>query len=121
MHVVLDIDETITASPAFFAFLARALRREGHRVTVVSLRRCREGADRTLSELAIEHDALETLPMDHAGCVVDWKVERIHALRPDVVVDDLPAIANRVGEGVFVLVPRDLSMGFLAHVDAEPA
>jgi hypothetical protein len=121
MHVALDIDETITAAPIFFAFLARALRRERHRVTVVTIRRCRGGAEETLRKLGIEHDGLVTLPPDYEGCVITWKVEQLHALAVDVVVDDLPAVANRVRDGVLVLVPRDPEMGFLAHVGEDLA
>lgn len=117
MHVGIDIDETITAAPAFFAFLSRALRREGHRVTILTLRRCREGAETTLRELGISYDTLETLPPEFEGCVVTWKVERVHALGLDVLVDDLTDVANRVRDDVFVLVPRDLEMGFLTHLD----
>ena len=120
MHVALGIDETITAQPELFALLARALRREGHRVTVVTLRRSRAGALETLRALGIEHDELVTLPMDHEGCVVAWKLDRLHALACDVVFDDLPAIANGLRHDVFVAVPRDPTMGWLAHVDEEP-
>lgn len=38
MIVQLDIDDTITAAPEFFAWLSQALRRDGHTVLVVTSR-----------------------------------------------------------------------------------
>ena len=38
MIVQIDIDGTITAAPEFFAWLSRALRRDGHTVLVVTSR-----------------------------------------------------------------------------------
>ena len=38
MIAQIDIDATITAAPEFFAWLTRALKRDGHRVLIVSSR-----------------------------------------------------------------------------------
>lgn len=38
MIVQLDIDDTITAAPEFFAWLSQALRRDGHTILVVTSR-----------------------------------------------------------------------------------
>lgn len=38
MVIQIDIDQTITAAPEFFAWLSQALRRDGHRVLIVTSR-----------------------------------------------------------------------------------
>ena len=42
MKVALDIDDTITRCPDFFAFLSKALKDAGHHVYVVSYRADRD-------------------------------------------------------------------------------
>lgn len=38
MIVQIDIDDTITAAPDFFTWLTKALRRDGHKILIVSSR-----------------------------------------------------------------------------------
>lgn len=116
LHVVLDLDETITAHPLFFSWLSSALRRDGHRVTVLTLRRSRETTIRDLEARNITWDVLLVLPMDYDGDIIQWKLARVCELQPDVVVDDLVEFVNQVDPSIFVLVPRDQEMGPLARV-----
>lgn len=119
MRVAIDIDQTINASDRsvrFFAFVTAALRAAGHEVVILSLRRGRAGAIRDLAQYGVAYDRLELLPLDFEGDIIAWKVERAEALAVDVLIDDLPDIANRVSDDIFVLVPRDRTMGQLQHV-----
>ena len=121
MHVAVDIDQTITAAPEFFAWLTRALRRDGHKVSVLSLRRGQEGAKADLARLGVEFDQLELLPLDFEGDIIQWKIDRAVALEVEVLIDDLPEIANRASKDIFVMIPRDLSMGFSSTLTSWPS
>ncbi len=119
MICAFDLDDTITAYPAFFAFMARALRGDGHGVLVLTLRRDRDLAARDLAELGIEFDELEVLPATWTGDPAAWKAGRCRDLKVDVLVDDSVEIAGLVDSATFVLVPRDPSLGFLTYADAR--
>ena len=117
MICAFDLDDTITACPPFFAFLARALRSAGHQVHVLTLRRDREIATSDLARLGVEFDELETLPSTWTADPAAWKAGRCRELKVDVLVDDSLEIAGLVDHRTFVLVPRDPSLGVLTYVD----
>ena len=116
MRVVIDVDETITSSPAFFAWLAGALRRDGHTVTVLTVRRDRGATAQELARLGVVYDDLEVPPagIEHA---LAWKIGRARQLCPDVIFDDCVDVANALGAGTLALVPRDPELGRLDYVD----
>lgn len=115
MHVVIDVDETITARPDFFRWLAGALRRDGHRVTILTVRRDHDETRRALEGLQIGYDRLETPPAD-VRSALDWKIGRAQELAPDVVFDDCVDLANAMRSGTLALVPRDPSLGRLDYL-----
>jgi hypothetical protein len=124
MRVAIDLDDTITAHPGFFAWFAAALRRDGHEVVVMTIR-CESGRPEAEAELrrhGVPWDQLVMLPRDFVrtgGRLWGWKGERCCDLGMDVLVDDMPEIANRVSESVLVLVPRDPSLGALTYVEED--
>ena len=115
MHVALDLDDTITAHPVWFAWLASALRRDRHRITILTFRRDRPTTVADLARLGIAYDALELLP-ERLDCeLFEWKAQRCRALGVDVLVEDMPENANRVDRDVLVLVPRAPALGNLTY------
>ncbi|MBI4348102.1 MAG: hypothetical protein HY553_14690 [Elusimicrobia bacterium] len=105
MTIQIDIDDTITWAPAFFAWLSRALKRDGHRVRIVTARGRHLGEpeataaelrkfglvwdDLVLSEPVPEID-LADLPEDFPeGLIHLWpKCRATMAEPPDLVFDD---------------------------------
>lgn len=117
LHLGLDFDDTISAWPRWFGWLAAAVRRDGGRVTVITFRRCREDTARELARLGIQYDALETLPPDRTCGLMSWKAERCAALGVDVLFDDAPEVVNHLAPTVLGLVVRDPELGRLGVVD----
>ncbi len=62
LTVVVDVDETITAAPVFFAWLTGALLRDGHRVVVLTLRRDRAETEQLLQSYGVVYGELEVRP-----------------------------------------------------------
>lgn len=116
MHIVIDVDETITAKPMFFSWLAGALRRDGHRVTILTVRRDREDTMRLLARHEVSYDRLET-PPDGVMEALKWKILRAKELAPDILFDDCVDVANAAGLNTLALVPRDPELGRLDYVD----
>ena len=56
MHIAIDIDDTITHAPAFFAALTHAF--ADAMVSIVTVRDRTDGAAETLRELGIRYDRL---------------------------------------------------------------
>lgn len=119
MICALDLDDTVTACPAFFSLLARALRAGGHKVFVLTLRRDPALAADDLAELDVDYDDLEVLPASWPGDPAAWKAKRCRELAVDVLVDDSVEIARLVDPGTFVLVPRDPTLGILTYSDSS--
>jgi len=119
MNVVIDVDETITAAPTFFAWLCAALRRDGHRVVILTVRRDREDTAQELARLGLAYDSLETPPPE-VSMELSWKIARATELAPDVIFDDSTDVANAMGPGTLALVPRDPELGRLDYVEEMP-
>jgi hypothetical protein len=115
MHLALDLDDTITAWPAAFKLFAQAVRSAGGTVTIITLRREREAAIADLARHEVPYDRLETPPEDRTRNVFEWKAERCRDLAVDVLIDDMPEIANLIAQRTLVLVPRDPSLGSLTY------
>lgn len=82
MHLGLDIDDTITAAPQFFARLSRLWRADGREVYIISTRTdslaARSETVRELHSYGVEFDGLYLLPSAEqakAACphpTLDW-------------------------------------------------
>lgn len=110
MHIALDIDQTITHAPAFFAALTHALR--DATVTVVTVRDRTDGAEETLREHGIRYDRLVLSDDPQLGRTGDleydeWKANVIAHLRPDVFFDDSPEIVHRIAPPTAVFMCCD--------------
>lgn len=108
MKLALDIDDTITRHPAFFAFLTRALRAAGHEVIVISYRVDRAGAERDLTSWGITYDQLllwsNDLPLDEMDA---WKGRVCAEQGVDVFFEDDPITIDNVPEGTLCFLAVD--------------
>ena len=110
MRVALDIDETITKHPEFFAFLSKALMDAGHRVFIVTFRWHREETERDLAQMGISYHELH-LEEDqevfrHTG-FYEWKANKCRELGVDVLFEDMTPVAHLLDGDVLTFVPYD--------------
>ena len=107
--VALDIDETITRHPSFFAFLSHALTAAGHRVLVITFRIDRAAAEADLRSWGIAYDDLFTpsVDPDSDDGTDEWKGRLCEEHRVDVLFDDSPEVLRFVGPGVLSLMVVD--------------
>lgn len=100
--IALDIDDTITAHPAFFAFLSQSAIAAGHEVLIITFREDRVAAESDLRALGIVWSKLITSTVvEHLEHGIDeWKgwVCREHAV--DIFFDDMPEVMEHVDERV---------------------
>lgn len=107
----LDVDDTITAAPEFFALLTKAVRRAGGRVCIVTSRgNSPEVVEATRAELegyGIEFDEIDIIPdkeeefIDCPHDDLDWyqrylwqKVAICEARNVDVLFEDDPKVVR---------------------------
>lgn len=102
LTIALDIDETITAHPGFFAFLSQAAVAAGHTVLIITFREDRKTAEADLSGWGITWTKLITSSfaehMEHG--VDEWKgwVCREHGV--DIFFDDMAEVMEHVDDSV---------------------
>jgi hypothetical protein len=99
MHVVLDIDDTITHAPQFFSALTHGLLNA--RVTVITYREDRDESVAVLEALGIRYDDLitskdERFPSESGEPLEAWKARVVMELRADVFFEDMPEVIHRI-------------------------
>jgi hypothetical protein len=106
LTIALDIDETITAHPQFFAFLSQAAIAAGHTILIITFREDRESTEADLQSWGIAWTTLITSSLaEHMEHGVDeWKgwVCRQHGV--DVFFDDMAEVMEHVDESVMCLL-----------------
>lgn len=109
--VALDIDDTISRHPAFFAFLSNALVGAGHKVLIITFRIDRPSAEADLRSWGIAYDELLTpsADPDSDDGTDEWKGRLCEELGVDVLFDDSPEVLRFVGPGVLSLMAVDQS------------
>lgn len=97
MTLGLDIDDTITRHPAFFAFLATSLIAAGHRVVILTMRVDRVRASADLARMGVPWSELHCCPDDppYPDCW-SWKGELCRKLGVDLFFDG-PAGVGKTG------------------------
>ncbi len=103
MKIGLDLDETITEFPAFFALLAGALIDAGHQVHVITYRSPEPDGDNPatreeLDGLGIRYTELH-LP-DGISDAPQWKARVASAVGLDLMIDDSPEVLAAMPAGV---------------------
>ena len=109
MIVGLDVDQTITRHPEFFALLSRALVEASHQVVIITFRDDRESTEQQLNEWDICWTTLVTLPklQDLTENPDAWKAGVCRQLGVDILFDDDPAVLAHVDAQVVCLMPVD--------------
>ena len=102
MKLALDIDDTITRHPEFFAVVSRALIAAGHEVLIVTLRQDYDQAEADLWEWGVEYTELIVATTDalikHGP--YEWKATVLRHHGVDVFFDDMPQILRHVDPDV---------------------
>lgn len=90
MNIGVDLDDTISELPEFFAIVSQALRRHGHKVYIVSYRSAAsfDESRREVAAWGIEHDGLFH-PVDGER-IGAFKSRIASELDLDVFFDDMP-------------------------------
>jgi hypothetical protein len=103
MRIGLDLDGLLDERPDFFAFLATALRGQGHFVAVLTYRdpASRPKTEAQLAGWGIEYDEL------HFARSLRDKGRLCRELRIDVYFDDQDECLQDVGEGTTVFKIRN--------------
>ena len=109
MVIALDIDDTITRHPEFFAVLSDALVRSGHRVIIITLRWERTSTEQDLAEWGIQYDALYMASDDEFDITGfdEWKAQVCEQEGVDVFFEDSPEILRHVDSKVLCLMAVD--------------
>jgi len=123
MVVGLDIDDTITRHPVFFAFLSGALVAAGHRVLIITMRVDRERAEADLRTMGVVWNELYTFPEDGPYTPYwKWKGDLCRQHGVELFFDDSPDILEHMPEGTFPLLALDLArhrIGRIREGDGE--
>ena len=110
MTVGLDIDDTITRHPAFFAFVAAALIAGGHRVVIITLRVDRDRAITDLARLGVPWTELHCYPdAPPVPPYWSWKGEVCRQCGVDLYFDDSPDILEHIPKGTIPFLAVDLT------------
>jgi hypothetical protein len=109
MLIALDIDDTITRHPAFFAFLSQSLIAAGHGVAIVTFRTDRESTSAELDAWGIAYTHLITasLDPDSEDGTDPWKARICKELGVDVLFDDSPEVLRHVSPSILSLMVVD--------------
>lgn len=107
MKVALDIDDTITRHPAFFAFLSRALLDAGHEVVIITFRENRETTAADVAGWGIAYSQLITSTLD--ACfehgVDEWKGAVCRQQGIDLFFEDNAQVLQHVCEQTVCFAP----------------
>ncbi len=107
MKVALDIDDTITRHPAFFAFLSKALLDAGHEVVILTFREDRASTAADLAGWGIVYTHLITSTLDaHFKHGVNaWKGAMCKQHRIDLFFEDSMEVLRHVDGGTVCFSP----------------
>ncbi|TVQ33604.1 MAG: hypothetical protein EA376_01740 [Phycisphaeraceae bacterium] len=109
MVIGLDIDDTITRHPAFFAFLSKALIKAGHKVVIITFRVDREMTEADLLEWGIAYSELVLGATDDvlSSGVDEWKASVCEKHGVEVFFEDDPHVLSHVNTAVTCFMAID--------------
>jgi hypothetical protein len=113
MRVALDIDETITCHPEFFAVLSRAFTAGGHEIFIITYREASDESEAELAEYGIVYDELITATneeLDRTG-FYEWKARICRERKIDILFEDMPEVINRLDPTTIGCMVVDPSLG----------
>ena len=121
LRIGLDIDDTITRCPAFFALLSKALIEAGHEVHVISYREERRETEDELRAHGIRYTSLTLTEGVDFGKeeFFQWKARMCKELEIDILFEDMPEVINQLDGSTIAFVAFDPELGRLAYERAE--
>lgn len=119
MRVALDIDDTITRHPEFFAFLSKALIDSGNEVYIISYRQGQQEVEADLAVYGISFTEVVLPTTEDLGRegFYEWKAATCRRLGIEVFFEDMPEVVNELDSNVLALVPFDPDLGRLTYVE----
>ncbi|RMF42696.1 MAG: hypothetical protein D6753_06875 [Planctomycetota bacterium] len=110
MHICLDVDDTITYAPGFFAELCN---RFAHaRITIVTMRTDLADTKEYLDSVGVRYDRVVVSTDPEHGKSADqslhqWKANLVNDLRPDIFFEDMPEVVALIDRAIIVFMPCD--------------
>lgn len=110
MHLCLDVDDTITYAPEFFAAICE---RFAHAtITILTFRADRIQTEQYLDSVQVRYDrVIVSTDPEHgkteAESLHEWKANLVNELRPDIFFEDMPEVVARVDSSILVFMPCD--------------
>ncbi|MFI4862337.1 MAG: hypothetical protein ACIAXF_16860 [Phycisphaerales bacterium JB063] len=115
MIIALDIDDTITERPAFFALLSRAFSQAGHRVLIITFRdeTSRATTEADLQAWGIVYDELVCWSSACIGVddIDAWKASVCREKGVDVFFEDDASVLAHVDPGTVCFQPYARAAG----------
>ena len=110
MHICLDIDDTITYQPGFFARLTSAF--SDAKITVITFRTDIDAASNCLDEFGVRYDQLIVSSDLESGksdgeSLQKWKSRLINTIKPDILFEDMPEVVALIDDEIAVFQPCD--------------
>lgn len=118
----MDIDDTITRHPVFFAFLSNALIAAGHEVLILTFRIDRAGADADLRTWGVVYSELITPSPDPDSWdgTDEWKAQVCRERGVQVLFEDSPEVLRHVDQSVLGLMAVDMGRYDLNRLCGAP-
>src|SRR5262245_56407316 len=106
MIIALDIDDTITQHPPFFALLSSSLMAAGHQVIIITFREDRARAEADLRAWGISYTTLVTASLEQhlEHGVYEWKAAMCRRHAVDIFFEDNPDVLRHVAPRTFCLM-----------------
>ncbi len=110
MHICLDVDDTITYAPGFFASLCD--RFSGARITIVTFRTDLTQTKDYLNSVGVRFDQIVVSTDEQHGksqseSLYEWKANFVNRLRPDIFFEDMPKVVALIDPTILVFMPCD--------------
>ena len=110
MHICLDVDDTITYAPAFFAGVCD--RFADARITILTFRVDKEQTEQYLNSVGVRYDqVVVSTDTDYGKTATqslhEWKACFVNRLRPDIFFEDMPEVVALVDTSIIVFMPCD--------------
>ena len=110
MHICLDVDDTITYAPHFFAAVCE--RFADARITIVTFRADKDQTEQYLDSVGVRFDQVVVSTDPEHGkqasqSLHEWKANFVNRLRPDMFFEDMPEVVALIDPSVLVFMPCD--------------
>lgn len=110
MHICLDVDDTITYAPGFFAGLCE--RFAIARITIVTFRSDLAKTKEYLDSIGVRYDRIvvstdELHGKKQSESLPEWKANLVNRLRPDIFFEDMPEVVALIDPSILVFMPCD--------------